>query len=263
MTALLAVPIFLAAAAAQPLTPSGQWIAEYADNMCVLQRDFGTGDDKVTLAIRPFPLSERTEIALVTDNRWGSGLRRGQVKVDFQSDQSPLTTKYMSVALPKAGKRVATFELDEKELERLATAKTVQFSPGTERSVALALRGVKAALKASDACEDDLMKTWGIDPEFRARIGTEAKGSPQYWITDADYPLEALKKGNIGVTAMLWAIGVDGRAHDCRIVQSSRSPVLDATACNAILKRAKYSPALDKDGKPMITWSTRRVNWVM
>lgn len=86
-----------------------------------------------------------------------------------------------------------------------------------------------------------------------------AKGNPADWITNDDYPsgVEAA-----GVTAIAWDIGANGRVENCRTTSSSGNSSLDRAACEALRRKARYSPALDQNGNPIrVTNQTRRVRW--
>ncbi len=60
-----------------------------------------------------------------------------------------------------------------------------------------------------------------------------------------------------------WTIGTDGRAVDCRVLKTSGVPDLDQASCRALVKRARYRPALDAMGKPVESYGTRNVQWLL
>lgn len=52
-------------------------------------------------------------------------------------------------------------------------------------------------------------------------------------------------------------VGVDGRAKDCVVTNSSGFDDLDKAACDSVLKYARFKPATDDKGNPKEgTWST-------
>lgn len=71
------------------------------------------------------------------------------------------------------------------------------------------------------------------------------------YLSNDDYPVEALRNGWEGDVVIKLHVGVDGRAHSCRIVTSSGYPLLDNQTCYLMLVRARFAPAKDEDGKPM------------
>jgi protein TonB len=62
---------------------------------------------------------------------------------------------------------------------------------------------------------------------------------------------------------MVFRIETNGSIKDCRVIQSSGSKVLDVTACEIIRKRGRFTPMLDRDGQPAVTWMSTRFNWVL
>ncbi|MBY8823214.1 TonB family protein [Sphingomonas colocasiae] len=90
---------------------------------------------------------------------------------------------------------------------------------------------------------------------------SSAKGDPARWITNDDYPVAAIRARAEGVSSIAWTIDVDGRAIDCKVVRSSGNADLDAAACAALTRRARYSPALDEAGDPVRSTGQRDVGW--
>ncbi len=88
------------------------------------------------------------------------------------------------------------------------------------------------------------------------------KGNPGGWVTNDDYPTRAMREERQGTTGFRLTVSPDGRPTSCDITSSSGSPDLDSTACSLLMRRAKFSPALE-DGKPVSgSWSSR-FRWVI
>lgn len=81
------------------------------------------------------------------------------------------------------------------------------------------------------------------------------------WITNDDYPVEALRNNWQGRVTIRWTIDESGRARDCVIVESSGHAVLDEASCRLVVARARYFPALDRDGRPVPSTDQRRIIW--
>lgn len=89
-----------------------------------------------------------------------------------------------------------------------------------------------------------------------------AKGNPADWITNDDYPSDALSAEAQGTTAIRWDINTAGRVENCTVTSSSGNASLDRAACNALTRRGRYAPALDQGGAPIrVTGQSRRVVW--
>ena len=66
-----------------------------------------------------------------------------------------------------------------------------------------------------------------------------------------DYPPEARRLGLEGRVVFRATIGVDGRAKNCEIVQSSGHDILDDATCIKVIDTARFDPARDANGRPV------------
>ncbi|HEX8644146.1 MAG TPA: energy transducer TonB [Allosphingosinicella sp.] len=95
-------------------------------------------------------------------------------------------------------------------------------------------------------------------PAVRARpIGADL------WITTDDYPVAALRAEAEGEVFVEYRIGADGRVRDCAILRSSGVPSLDLTTCTLITRRARFTPARDKNGRAVPDARVQRVVWTL
>lgn len=99
-------------------------------------------------------------------------------------------------------------------------------------------------------------------PAPRKVSAAKAKGSLLGLFSDEDYPASAQAAGAEGTAQASLTIGADGRVSGCSITRSSGNSALDAATCSILRRRAKFSPAIDSNGKatsdtvstPPITW---------
>ena len=87
------------------------------------------------------------------------------------------------------------------------------------------------------------------------------KGDATRWFSSDDYPASALRAEAQGTTGMAFDIDTSGKVSNCRISQSSGNADLDETACRLMMRRGRFSPALDQNGSPIASSGTRRVTW--
>lgn len=129
--------------------------------------------------------------------------------------------------------------------------------------VALDLPGASKALEALEACENDLLASWGIDAkQFRSLTHrAEPTNYPARWATTDDYPKADFAGKNEGATTFLLPIGADGKVSDCRIVDSSGFPGLDKRTCELMRARAAFRPAKDGNGRAVPSFYINRVSW--
>ena len=115
------------------------------------------------------------------------------------------------------------------------------------------MRGPLAAL---DKCADDLLTSWGLDAEKHKNLRQEAKPmkSPGKWIVSSDYPLDMLMAGQPALVNFRLNIGTDGIPVSCHIQTTTRPKEFDKAVCKSVMRRARFSPALDAQGQPIATY---------
>lgn len=69
-------------------------------------------------------------------------------------------------------------------------------------------------------------------------------------LSSEDYPAAALRAGEEGRVGYRLVVSPDGRPTECAITSSSHSASLDAETCRILLRRARFSPARDGEGRP-------------
>lgn len=80
---------------------------------------------------------------------------------------------------------------------------------------------------------------------------SRAKSPPRFIQEPSDVrPEAAAQAGEFGELMLSGIIGTDGRLHEAKITQSSRSATLDAAALAAV-PTMLFEPAKDADGKPL------------
>jgi protein TonB len=99
-------------------------------------------------------------------------------------------------------------------------------------------------------------------PRFTPKSATP-KGNPGNWATTEDYPSRALREERAGTTGFRVTVTPDGRAGSCDITSSSGSPDLDQATCSNVLRRARFNPAMDGEGKPTTGSYSGRIRWVI
>ncbi|USI72655.1 energy transducer TonB [Sphingomonas morindae] len=75
--------------------------------------------------------------------------------------------------------------------------------------------------------------------------------SPQSWVLTEDYPLISLFRNETGRTGFALRIAPDGAVMRCDRLSGSGSPWLDGAACAALMRRARFTPAMDGRGCPI------------
>ena len=87
------------------------------------------------------------------------------------------------------------------------------------------------------------------------------RGREAEWVTTDDYPSSAIREEAEGTTGTRLGVGADGRVTSCEVTSSSGNAALDQAACRNLQRRARFEPALDRDGNPTASTYTKRVRW--
>lgn len=91
--------------------------------------------------------------------------------------------------------------------------------------------------------------------------GLRPLNDPGSWVTSEDYPPSAVRQGHDGTVAFKLQIDRAGIPADCAIEHSSGYDELDQQVCTLLVKRARFSPALDASGNPMTATYHNRFTW--
>ena len=78
-----------------------------------------------------------------------------------------------------------------------------------------------------------------------------------------NYPTKALKEGRQGDVRFHLVINEKGLPESCKVTESSGSPDLDEATCSNVLRRAKFKPATDSEGKPIKGTYDGKFRWII
>ena len=110
-------------------------------------------------------------------------------------------------------------------------------------------------------CTADLKRHWNADGEKNGALSTGAQGDVRSIFKLEDYPSEASSRDQQGSGRFLLLIDERGGVAGCQVLEAS-VPALDARGCQVIRERAKFTPAVDRSGKPVrSTFVTPRITW--
>lgn len=258
MTAAFAT---LLAAAVVPAQAPARWVADWGDQRCSLLRETG-GPESRSLMVRTVPGAGKAELWLF-DPKWA-----GPTSLRFDSVDVSLAPSGFRVSEPAISVRfrgqdgLAVTDLDESFIENLAGAQSVRIDHGGRRLAEIPVPGSARAVASLDGCEDMVMRDWGFDPTVMRSLSRPAAavGGAAKWLSDGDYPLEAVRLRQQGSVLTRLVVGPDGRLSQCLIVEGSGHPVLDKRTCE-ILKRVPYETALNAAGEAVRGMTSIRIVW--
>lgn len=95
-------------------------------------------------------------------------------------------------------------------------------------------------------------------PFAYAVVGLRPRGSPGSWVSNDDYPAAAIRAEQQGTVGFTLSVDAEGRPSDCVVTRTSGVALLDETACSLMMRRARFEPARDAEGKAIAArWSSR------
>ena len=89
----------------------------------------------------------------------------------------------------------------------------------------------------------------------------KARANLASYITNDDYPQDALRNEQQGTTGFRLEVGPDGRVTGCTVTSSSGSSSLDNTTCRLLRSRARFTPATDNTGAKTSDSVSGRIRW--
>jgi protein TonB len=90
-----------------------------------------------------------------------------------------------------------------------------------------------------------------------------AKANLASYVSDEDYPSNAVRNEEQGTTRFRLVVGPDGKVKDCSVTSSSGSSALDATTCKLMRQRARFTPARNDRGELTTDTVTNAIRWVL
>lgn len=234
----------------QPLQPSSKWVVDYADSECRLSRTFGIGENAVTLRLARGGSLTSYDVVLA-----GPALPKlsSEISVTMALEPAGAEVKSSGYSMMVPGQSfrfVRWYDADPAIFDQWSNAQVVKVSMGDRTKVRLNVLDGKKALAALAACHDDLLQGWKVDVAgLRALTSLpEPSGDSAKWVNSADYPAGAIQDGIDGTVRTQLMVAPNGRATDCKVIGSSRNLSLDSLTCEILLRRARFKPAIRKDG---------------
>ncbi|WCP71666.1 MULTISPECIES: energy transducer TonB [Sphingomonas] len=250
------------AADVPPLKPASAWSVNYAEDMCVLSRDYGDAGNRVSVLFRPTPFNDRVQTVLVGDRKQLGYSPRVKVQIDGRAGKGVFDGDGQRTSLPKGRNMGITFDLPRDTVTDFAGTEPVGFALSGGKPFRVNLSLSRAALTALRKCETDLMQSWGFDVgavDTAPVLPARAQRDPSMWLSNSDFPRQLLG-ANANVT-VAWIITKEGGIRNCRVVRSSGNATFDAIPCEALARRARYTPARDANGHPVETLSSRVIRF--
>ena len=250
------LPVFILAAVAAQESSSNQpiWTWDRETMSCALREDLSS--DGGTFEIGRTPGNSEIWVSLIESAKSGDvhgDYRDGRIRVDPDGNFAAEVNVRTGVLHRRDVRRVDATTYDQSFLAKFSKAKAIEFWHQELGTVRVPIASAATAVRALQECEDQKMRDWGIDP-----VRWKSLKSPPIplehwskWLNDFDYPLEAISFSVEGGVVARLNVTADGKVSDCEVMNPSKYKGFEASACYALKKRGRFSPALDANGNPV------------
>ncbi len=272
--AMIPLGLFATPAAAQTqpetLEPVSEWMESSQPDRCRITREFGEGDNLTTLTLEK-GLGRSNYNLVITSSKVGNPYSPW-IRLQFGPDEKmqyrkfvasqtddgrPVATIHGAIFAPPLENEPGVFTPDRAGPERLAKIETLAV-----RLVAGPLLMIRTGPMDQPAaslrqCMNSHRKQFEAWHE-NVLSHPEPVASPGTWFSSDDYPRELLWREEDALVEFSLVVDDQGTPNFCEIKPSGRDQRFDDAICSKLLERARFSPALDKDGKPRPdVWSSR------
>lgn len=279
MALIMMMPGTTGAYAAAPvkLEAISKWNVEWTKTSCMLRRAFGTAAKPSLLIFERFGPSDSFQLSVISDEfklyeqdedlwvKFGNGEpRRSRSAMTGKTESGVATLFFSSLSLsaPVGDGSDAWFPPVTHATEAAATSVSITFF-GKERIFATG--PLDKPFEALRQCTDDLVQFWGLDAKQQATLTKKATplSNPGYWVRSNDYPTAMLNIGKQALVSFRLSIDAQGTPTACEVQRSYNDKKFDELTCALIVRRARFSPALDAKGQPVPSYYLNTVRWIM
>lgn len=256
------------------LAAATPWQVEWTKTSCTLARGFGEKDDLQSLIFEQFSQGQNFQL-LITARALSATNQQDKPTLIYVTgdDDTGYSDKQERALLGKNKKGVTTLFVPGSDLfgDTPGNARLIESSIKRlivklrGRTVAFETGPLEKPFDAMRKCTDDLVRTWGLDPDAMRRLTRwpTAKTSPGTWLKPNDYPGSALSTGAQSLVSFRLLIDSTGTPTDCLIQRSYGDERFNRITCDKIVERARFEPALDAQGKAVASYYGTSVSWVI
>jgi TonB family protein len=247
------------------LKPSSPWQVNYEANDCQLYREFGVGENKLTLRMA-VGSSNTNQDFMIIGTSIPEKLEYEELQVSLNSNTTFEKISVLTYNLKDRPERVLRwFDSDVITLKKIGSPQIFRIKDSKDFLIQLNLGNLDAALSTIQTCQDSLLERWGLDAKIFREVTRQPipKGNIGSWTNAADYPQSAFKNNISGDVAFALMIDQKGQPTGCKVTVSSGNKQLDDTTCSTVLKRARFSPALNSANEAVPSFFISRVRWVL
>lgn len=277
-------PAKAAAPAPLVLKPTSAWQVNYAEERCRLGRQFGDGEQSVILFMDRFSPSEYFRLT-IAGKLIRTSVQKGNANIQFGPSEQEQQIAFLAgnlgkepalifsssarVAPPSVAELLAIKDRQKAEWiviqpiseDRQKAIRYLRIGKPLRKPLMLETGSMRGPLAALDTCIENLLTSWGVDVEKHKTLSQRAAPlqSPGKWIVSSDYPTDMLAAGQPALVNFRLNVGPDGVPTACHIQATTRPKEFDDAVCKSVMRRARFSPALDAQGQPLVSYYQNNV----
>jgi TonB family protein len=262
------------------MQPTSQWVVNYDQDTCRLAREFGDGKQRVTVIFEQFVPGDIFQLTFLGRAFDPSAVSTGiKAAIRFGPNEAAdednsvtfvtvgstpgiLLGAFQRLAPPGAQEKLAAKQASDAKRnyeyppigsarERAATL--LQLSKVLPYDIELETGPMDRPLDVLRQCSWDTVKSWGLSIDEQKGLTQKAYPSvpSSSWLNVNDYPKEMLNQGYEGIVNFRLIVDASGAPTSCHVQSSTRPKAFDDIVCQQVLKKARFHPALDANGKPV------------
>lgn len=254
IASLLSTPL-----AAAPMEPNGKWTVDFGDAHCIAMRKYGSKDRPYYMAFKPSPIGDVMQFSVMRPG--GRQLIEQYPGTLTIGDAKPSDVSMLVFRTP-GRQRMYVVNMTRAAFAPIRTAPSVRLRSPVEIDVNFALSSIGSVAQQLDVCTENLRKAWNI-ADAANQIGQEARAlQPLASLFRPEaYPWVAIMARTGGTVETMLLIDEAGKIASCMVTATSGTASLDAQTCAILADKARFSPALDKLGKPTKSGMINRIRW--
>ena len=258
------------------LERTSKWNVNFGDESCTVVTAFGPEQQSFLFQMLFFAPGSGFHLEI-----YGKTLRPAKARQSFTTDFgpqiNPVTETVIMGTLGKMGvaftgaRRLDDFPVSEGTLvypeiteqqEREVTWLDVR--AGTGKTYRLQTGPMDGVMRLVRKCQDDLVRLWGYEPDVLSSVARNAEPvtDPSTWLRSRDYPIGELEMGVSAIVQFRLDVSEDGHVTGCHMQRPLKPEIFNEVTCRRLTERARFIPALDKDGKPTKSFYVSRVRWL-
>lgn len=251
------------------LEPSSEWRLREYDDKCRLSRQFGTGEDSVSLWLDQGGAQQTFNLTLIGEpfaNPYGPGIRikpgaeeeiiRSYIAAKSSKGRPVLKMFGLTLVQPEMKREPDAQRGDATISEtRASSIDTLRISGAGLKPMELKLGPMGSQFGFLQGCGQRLE---GVLSEAGRTLTGEAKPpepiDPDDWLSAKDWPAYLRRAQMAGEIAVRLTISKTGRATGCTVTSSNKPQLFDDAVCLGLLRRAQFKPAANETGEPVASY---------